>query len=60
MKELIPFDRIVEIVHKTFGNPQPGPSTKNSKEEVITNQQLEEMVNEAYNKFKTRTMNNSK
>jgi len=31
-----------------------------AKEEVITDQQLEKMVNEAYNKFKTRTMNNSK
>jgi len=61
MGELMPFDKVVEIVHKAFGNPQPNPSTdKDSKEEVITDQQLEEMVNEAYNKFKTRTMNNSK
>jgi len=61
MGELMQFDKVVEIVHKAFGNPQSNPSTnKNDREEVITDQQLEEMVNEAYNKFKTRTMNNSK
>lgn len=59
MGGILPFDKVVEIVHKTFGNEnQSNIITK--RKEIISDKQLEEMVNEAYSKFKTRIMNNSK
>ena len=56
MTKILPYEKVVEIVHRVFSTPE---EVNIERDEVLTDEQIEEMATEAYNKYKKRMEENN-